>query len=107
MAEEDIDKRARKKRGIRRRLIAYGSLVLVIAGIYKWLLKFSTIAPNFFIDTTDQWDEIRHGLSIHKSQFSGEKLERVSNMVASLHEDDGTRMGTTQAEGFRVVRIHP
>jgi len=69
-----------------------------------WILKFSTGAPNFFVDITDQWDDKRAYLAIHKSQFFGERLDRVANMVAHSAEVDGERSGVTLAEGFRCLR---
>lgn len=74
-------------------------------GVPKWCLLFSTIAPNFLLDITDLWDQKRELLAIHASQFHGEHLKRVENMVASLAEADGDHLGTALAEGFRVVKI--
>ena len=70
-----------------------------------WLMQFSTSAPNAFVDITDQWDAKAKLLAVHKSQFSGERLQRVTNMVASLAEMDGEKNGTTYAEGFRCTKF--
>lgn len=75
--------------------------------IPQWCLLFSSLAPNFFIDITDTWDQKKALLAIHKSQFNGAKLEKVANMVASTAEDEGEKGGFTLGEGFRCVRIRP
>lgn len=71
----------------------------------RWLMGFSTLYPNFVVDITDDWDRKKELLAIHKSQFYGERLERVSNMVAGMAENDGERIGVTLGEGFRCIRL--
>jgi LmbE family N-acetylglucosaminyl deacetylase len=78
-----------------------------LTGIPKWCLLFSTIAANFTVDITDDWDKKQALLAIHKSQFSGSHLQKVTNMVAGLAEEDGDKAGVTLGEGFRCVRIRP
>lgn len=73
----------------------------------RWLMRFSTIAANHFIDITDQWDAKRALLAVHKSQFHGERLERVTNMVQDRAVEDGERIGVTYAEGFRCIEVSP
>ena len=46
-------------------------------------------------------------LSIHESQFNGERIQRVSGMVAGSAEIDGEAAGVALAEGFRCVRSKP
>jgi LmbE family N-acetylglucosaminyl deacetylase len=75
------------------------------SGIPKWALLFSSIAPNFVLDITDDWDRKRELLAIHKSQFHDERLERVTNMVASTAEQEGEIIGAALGEGFRCVRL--
>jgi LmbE family N-acetylglucosaminyl deacetylase len=75
------------------------------AGVPLWHMMFSTNAPNFFIDISDQWPDKEKLLQIHRSQFHGDRLEKVTNMVAYSAEKDGEALGTTYAEGFRCVRI--
>lgn len=73
----------------------------------RWLMRFSTSAPNFVADISDQWEAKRALLKIHASQFHGERLERVTNMVEENAIDDGERIGTTYGEGFRCIRLVP
>ena len=77
------------------------------SGVPRWALLFSTIAPNFVIDITDDWDRKKELLQIHASQFNGERLSRVTNMVAGMAESDGERIGVGLGEGFRCVRLNP
>ncbi len=71
----------------------------------KWCLLFSTIAQNFALDITDDWDAKRALLAIHKSQFYGDRLKRVENMVGGTAEEEGDKAGFTLGEGFRCIRI--
>lgn len=75
------------------------------SGVPKWCLLFSTIAQNFAVDITDDWDQKKALLAIHKSQFHGERLEKVINMIASTAEEEGEKANFTLAEGFRCIRI--
>ena len=43
-------------------------------------------------------------LAVHASQFNGEKLEWIANMVASNAENYGDQAGVGMAEGFRCYR---
>ncbi len=71
------------------------------------LLQFSTRAANFFVDISKEWPAKYDLLAIHQSQFSGEKLKMISNMVFSLAADDGELSNLELAEGFRATRIEP
>jgi LmbE family N-acetylglucosaminyl deacetylase len=73
--------------------------------IAKWLLLFSTIAPNYIVDITNQWEDQKNLLAIHRSQFFGSHLEGVENMVEYSAELDGTRGGFELGEGFRCIQI--
>ena len=77
------------------------------AGVPLWHMMFSTNAANFYVDISDVWTEKEKLLAIHASQFNGERLERVTNMVGSSAEADGEAAGVTLAEGFRCIRITP
>lgn len=77
------------------------------SGVPKWCLLFSTIAPNFVVDIEDVWDEKKTLLATHRSQWTGERFDRVTNMVASYAEEDGEKFDLGMGEGFRCVRIHP
>lgn len=70
-------------------------------GKAPWLLRFSTSASNYGVDITDDWQTKKELIAIHKSQFYGERLERVINLVASYAEDEGEKIGVPLAEGFR------
>lgn len=72
----------------------------------KWLMRFSTSHANYFQDITDYWPEKEAMLKIHKSQFYGERLERVTNMVEDRAIEDGERIDATYGEGFRVVKLN-
>lgn len=71
----------------------------------RWLLKFSTIAPNYVEDISEVWEDQRKLLAIHRSQFHGERLDRVTNMVESSAVDDGERIDRTYGEGFRCIKL--
>lgn len=71
----------------------------------EWLLRFSTHAPNLYVDTTGFWDERERLLAIHRSQFTAEKMPMIANMVRGMSEADGERAGTELAEGFRATRL--
>lgn len=71
----------------------------------KWLMGFSSLYPNFVNDISDDWERKRELLAIHVSQFNGERLQRVENMVASVAEREGESIGVSMGEGFRCVRL--
>lgn len=71
----------------------------------RWLMKFSTIAPNWTCDITHEWEAQKNLLRIHKSQFHGDHLQRVTDMVESSALDDGQRVNGTYGEGFRCIKL--
>lgn len=71
----------------------------------KWLMRYSTLFPNYVSDISDYWNEKEDMLKIHKSQFYGERLERVTNMVQDRAVNEGELIGTTYGEGFRAVKL--
>jgi len=73
----------------------------------RWLMRFSTIAPNYIDDISNYWERKKELLKIHKSQFHGSHLEGVTNMVEQSAMDDGERIGTTYGEGFRCTKLQP
>jgi LmbE family N-acetylglucosaminyl deacetylase len=76
------------------------------AGIGQWLMMFSTNAPNYISDVTEVWDARLKLLGIHKSQWTGQRLERVSNMISEHAIDEaGLAKDAQYGEGFRCVRI--
>ncbi len=72
----------------------------------RWLLRFSTMYPNYVSDISDYWPEKESMLKIHKSQFYGQRLEGVTNMVEDGAIRDGERIGTTYGEGFRATPLN-
>lgn len=73
-------------------------------GQTPWLLRFSTSASNYGVDITDDWATKQELIAIHKSQFSGERLQRVINLVASYAEAEGEKIGVPLGEGFRCSK---
>ncbi len=73
----------------------------------KWALLFATHAANYTVDITDQWDAQQGLIAMHKSQFSGSRLQMVLNMVESNAVEDGERIGVNYGESFRCVRLAP
>ncbi len=71
----------------------------------RWLLRFSTRAPNLFVDTSGLWGERERLLAIHRSQFTPEKMPMIARVVRGMSEEDGARAGVELAEGFRATRL--
>lgn len=71
----------------------------------KWLMRFSTIGANYVCDISDDWDEQRKLLTIHRSQFHDQRLEMVTNVVESSAIEDGEKINVTYGEGFRCTRL--
>ena len=71
----------------------------------RWLLHFSTIAPNFAVDVTNEWQRRWELLHVHASEFNGYKRERVHAIITRNAEVDGNKIGTRYAEGLRCVRL--
>ncbi len=74
-------------------------------GVGRWLLRYSTIAPNFAFDVTNAWQRKLEVLAVHKSQFAGGKLNFVSNLIAGSATRDGALINTRYAEGVRCTRL--
>lgn len=74
-------------------------------GSVSWLLRFSTRAPNWFVDITAVWRKKRELLAIHKSQFFGSRYEMVVQMVGDRAKAEGELAGVAYAEGFRCSRL--
>lgn len=71
----------------------------------RWLLRFSTSAPNYVVEMEKYWERKKALLAVHKSQFFGERLIRVTNMVASRGEEDGELIEANMGEGFRCTKL--
>jgi LmbE family N-acetylglucosaminyl deacetylase len=78
---------------------------LVAGTSAKWLLLFATTAKNYYVDTSKYWDDRAKLIAIHKSQFSGEKLELIKGTLYEKELNDGEEGGFELGEGFRVVRL--
>jgi LmbE family N-acetylglucosaminyl deacetylase len=70
----------------------------------KWLMLFATRAPNYTADVSDFEDAQKAYLSHHRSQFYGEKLERVAATVESEANEEGEKAGFTFGVAFRALR---
>lgn len=75
------------------------------SGKRLWLIRFSTIAPNYFVDTTALWQRKMALVAIHRSQFSGEKLVRIEQLIRKTDEKAGRKGGYSLAEGLRCERL--
>ncbi len=75
------------------------------AGVGRWLLHFSTTAPNFAVDVTGQWERRWELLRIHKSQFYGQRLRQVQKIITGNALRDARLTRTRYAEGLRCVRL--
>ncbi len=73
--------------------------------IAKWLMMFQTIAPNYVVDISDLWEDQKKLLMIHNSQFYGEHLEGVENMISYSAEKDGALTGYDMGEGLRCLKL--
>jgi LmbE family N-acetylglucosaminyl deacetylase len=71
----------------------------------RWLMKFSTSAPNWICDISKEWEDQKVLLQIHRSQFHGERLQLVTNMVEEHAIADGERIEKDYGEGFRCIRL--
>jgi N,N'-diacetylchitobiose non-reducing end deacetylase len=71
----------------------------------KWLMRFSTLYPNYVTDISDYWPQKEELLKVHKSQFYGDRLVGVTNMVESRAFDDGALIDAAYGEGFRVIKL--
>jgi LmbE family N-acetylglucosaminyl deacetylase len=71
----------------------------------KWLLLFATTAKNYTVDTSEYWDGRSRLVAIHKSQFSGQKLELIRGTLYDKEMTDGEAAGFELGEGFRAIRL--
>lgn len=75
------------------------------AGFTGWVMRYSTMAPNFVVDVDKVWMKRVELLGIHASQFSGEKLKRIQAFIADGAVNTGASRGYSFAEGFRAERF--
>ncbi|MEA2554157.1 MAG: hypothetical protein QOJ65_2333 [Fimbriimonadaceae bacterium] len=71
----------------------------------QWLLLYNTSAPNFIPDVTNTVDKGQDMIDIHKSQFSGEKLARIRNMILNNWYEAGQRAGGGYGVALRAVKV--
>jgi LmbE family N-acetylglucosaminyl deacetylase len=81
------------------------ALALVEPSSAKWLLRFSTAHPNYVVDMTEYWPEKMEMLKVHKSQFHGDRLVGITNMVENRSIEDGEIIGASYGEGFRATQL--
>ncbi len=70
---------------------------------WKWLMRFSTSAPNFAVDVTPVWEEIEQLLLLHKSEFDS-KRDRILALIRGQAASYGELILVPLAEGFRCSR---
>lgn len=75
------------------------------ANFEGWALYFSTVAPTTAVDVDKQWAQAQDLLTVHASQFSGEKLGFIQGFVSQNALETGEKFGHGFAEGFRAVRF--
>lgn len=68
------------------------------------LVCLATMAPNFTVDITHQWNDKLALVAGHKSQFFGSKLERINGMLNNAALRNGRRIGVKRGESYRVTR---
>jgi LmbE family N-acetylglucosaminyl deacetylase len=64
---------------------------------------FATRAANYVADTSDFEDRERELLALHRSEFTGAKLDRVDASVESVASEEGDPAGFTFGVAFRCV----
>jgi LmbE family N-acetylglucosaminyl deacetylase len=83
----------------------------------RWLLKFSTIAPNYTVDITNYWDRKEALVRIHRSQFvdyrqdflnriggrAGDPWPGIEGIIMDMAELDGERIHTDYRESLRAI----
>jgi LmbE family N-acetylglucosaminyl deacetylase len=71
----------------------------------EWHLMFESVAPNFAVNIDKEWDVKKQLIAIHKSEFSGEKLNRILDLLENRATDAAEMLnGATYAEAFRVEK---
>lgn len=78
---------------------------IVKAGVGKWILRFSTRAPNYVEDVTSVFEKKKELLHIHKSEFHGEKISRIDSLITRFAQGDGARIGVPLGEGLPCTRL--
>jgi len=71
----------------------------------RWVLMIATHAPNYTADVSDEEGAEHELLAIHKSEFTGLKLEKVSDSVAAGMSEMGDTINKTFGISFRCARL--
>ena len=71
----------------------------------KWMLLFATRATNFTPDVSKTIDQGIEMIGIHKSQFAGEKLERVKGMLFERWYNAGDAAGISVGVPLRAAKV--
>jgi LmbE family N-acetylglucosaminyl deacetylase len=70
-----------------------------------WVLLYSTRAANYFADASDTWTTALGLLNLHKSQWTGDKLQRIRDMVGERWVEAGEEADIEAAVPLRAVRV--
>lgn len=70
-----------------------------------WVLLYSTRAANYFADASDTWTSALDLLNLHKSQWTGEKLQRIRDMVGERWVEAGEQAEIEAAVPLRAIRM--
>ncbi len=71
----------------------------------RWVLHYSTMAPNHSVEVSKKVGEGLELLALHKSQWTGEKLERVRDTVLGSWAEAGPLADSDYGVALRCVRI--
>lgn len=74
-------------------------------GYRGWFLGFATVAPNYVADVSKYYEWQRKLVSVHRSQFYGERLERIVRMTESRRFEDGELKGYEFGVALRCFRL--
>jgi LmbE family N-acetylglucosaminyl deacetylase len=75
------------------------------ARVGRWLMRCSTLAPNFAVDVTAEWPRRWAPLLAHRSQFRGRRLRHVRAIITRNARAEGRLLGVPWAEGLRCERL--
>jgi LmbE family N-acetylglucosaminyl deacetylase len=83
---------------------ATGRAAREVEGI-RWLLHFSTSAPNFAVDVTPDWERRWDLLHLHRSQFHGWRDYLARRIIIASASADGRLLRVPYGEGLRCERV--
>ncbi|MEQ1821685.1 MAG: PIG-L family deacetylase [Fimbriimonadaceae bacterium] len=70
-----------------------------------WILRFSSMAPNYVVNVDKVFPARLDSLAIHASQFSGQKLKRVQAHLTDSAVEQANDSGFTYGEAFRAEQL--